>query len=250
MRSALVIALAACGSPALTPRPLPPSQQPPPQQAQPLVSESPAPAPVADPPAQPDSPSARIIARLPIQAGVIPGTRLTVTARSDETVCGATALAVAISGDPLPDRLVPAGNDEEFEAAMTIVFPAHLDDLDASRDRGLADVNRFGAWNRASLKRFENVSIALRNLLAKRPAPRPAVAALGRLVELERRFAEIYARAPIPSAFLGEPQRSAWCDSLASQVTNLVDSATEDAAACRKLAREERLRGWWDEACR
>jgi len=219
-----------------------------PVRAPPVVTPVAAPAPrapAAAATATPATPSGRILARLPIRAGAMPGLALEVRTLATASYCGGVSVGVAQiagTGEALP---VDA---DDFRRVMTLVIP-DLDELGRGRDDGMRVANRLGEWTKQALHEFGDVHFALRAHLAQATTVQDEIVTLARLVQLERRFAEVFARAPIPAPFATEPARSGWCDSLAEKVEGLVDAADEDAATCREVSLKAHLAGWWTGVC-
>jgi len=213
----------------------------PPVAAPPATARAPAPA--SDWRCEPAAPaagvgaSARLLARLPVCTGHLPGTTLTITAAPAPDRCGGVAIEVASD----PDQRVVVGDDLAaswfFEAVATLEMP-DPDDR-AALDTWVAHVALFN---------YGNASQPLKAQVGGRASDAAQVLALARLVTVERRFAETFVRARIATAYLDEPARTAWCDAPAVAVEGVVRLMEADAARCRGLA--ERLpRGWWTDAC-
>ena len=175
----------------------------------------------------------------------MPGLALEVRTLATANYCGGVSVGVTQIeglGEALP---VDA---DDFRRVMTLVIP-DLDELGGGHDAGMRIANRLGEWTKQALHEFGDVHFALRTHLAQATSVQDEVVTLARLVQLERRFAEVFARAPIPAPFAAEPARSGWCDSLAAKVEGLVDAADEDAVTCRTVSTKAHLTGWWTPVC-
>jgi hypothetical protein len=244
MRRLALLALAGCSAP--------PAAKPSPVRPQPApVTVTPAaPASTATPTAPPiASASARILVRLPIRAGKIPGAPYEVTTLATTSYCGGVSVGVAPVASRIADDDLPLDIDaDDFRRVLTLQMPM-LDNLGDGRDEGLRVANRLGSWTKQALHDFGDLHFALRAHLSHAKTLDDELATLARLVVIERRFAEVFARAPIPAPFADEPARSGWCDSLAAKVEGLVDAADADAATCRDVSTKAHVAGWWTTVC-
>ena len=247
MKHGFAIVLAACGSP---PAPVTVAQviepsAPPPDAVLQVVDlgemiDHDAGPPDASPPLGTGT-SARVLARIPIRDGKVLGTRLEAHSLALGRFCGGAAITIAVtSGHATEPRL---------EEAMTLEIPSELDRIGDSRDAGLDAANRFAAWTQHAMQLHQAVHDDLLSRARATTIIAVKLEGLARIVTLQRRYAELFARAPIPNAFIAEPARTAWCDSMAMPVEQLLDEADRLATTCRDLAAASTQHGWWDTVC-
>lgn len=196
----------------------------------------------------PPSSSQLLAARLSTDVGALPGAPALVVSRAaDRTHCDGVAITVR-------HRRGAVDPEPELAAVMTLEPPRGLD-FDPRPSHATARA--------ASERRFTKfVTDAIATLQAahvryEADARRAAtlelrIAATARLVQVDRRFAELLATMQIPeSVRTGEfavDASAAFCDALADKATPLADRADQEATSCRDLA-TGLAPGWWTPVC-
>jgi hypothetical protein len=178
--------------------------------------------------------------------GPLPGAPgLLVVDRANPTHCGGRDVTVRRRGHG-------DGGEPELVIAMTIDAPRGLDfgpaHEKASQKKLLAwitDATKKVAAARAMyLARFEDAHASAAD----------RVAASARIVQLERRFADVIGHIEIPLSMrtgdYAADTSAVFCDAAAEKADAVYDAADTAATACRKAAADGNVGpGWWDTAC-
>jgi hypothetical protein len=174
---------------------------------------------------------------------------LVVSDKADATHCGGRDVTVRGSsrrGD---------GVEPELVAAMTLDAPRGLDFDVAHTQAREASIKKFDAWfNDAANRMSAARTLYTDRLTDTRAHAADRVVAQARIVQLDRRFADLVARMEIPVSIrtgqYAADATAAFCDALAEKAQPLYDKADEDAKACRKASAAAKVgTGWWDVAC-
>jgi hypothetical protein len=183
---------------------------------------------------------------------------LTAPAWADGPVDGAPELAVTTTKSPnfcggqqVSVRQVgkPGTAEPELVAALTMTAPR---DLDFSAKKKEKSLQRFNAFVSLSTKTYEAATTLYQRQLAK--GGTAEVVAAARLVQLYRRYAEIFTYIEVPADVrtgdLAKDKIEAFCKALDETAAPLRAKAGEAAKACREAADKAKAgAGWWTPVC-
>src|SRR5579862_3905664 len=160
---------------------------------------------------------------------------LVVSDHADATHCGGHDVRVrALEG---------RGNGGELElvAAMTIDSPRGLDFDPAHKAAVQASQKRFSDWFTDATKKMGAArDVYMARFTDAKATPTDKTAAIARIVQLDRRFADVISYMEIPrsvrSGQFAADATQAFCDALDEKAKPLDDKADADAATCRQAA--------------
>jgi hypothetical protein len=190
---------------------------------------------------------AAALARLPAPPAEIAGApQLVVRSVKNASYCGGLAVTIRLDKKTRATVIEP-----ELVAALTFEAPTGLDFSESHRE---ASKKRFETFMKELMERGQTA----RKLYSQRlddpnVSQQDKGVALARLVQIQRRFAELLLRLEIPrdvrTGSLAADKISAFCDTLAGTAQPLLDRIDETIERCRGVAEMADTKEWWTTVC-